>query len=208
MHVIDLTRPMTPEMPVYPGDPLVRFAVCADYQTEGFRVTELSLGTHAGTHMDAPAHFLPGGASVDALCLDALLGPARVTPLDDVAGNFQRGERVLLRSGWSSRWGEPDYFSAFPGLDRQLAERLAAAPVVLVGLETPSVHPDPEEDALLHRLLLGRGIVIVENLVNLEHLPDRFFLAALPLPLAGLDGSPARVVAMTADADSPWSGAS
>lgn len=208
MALIDLTRALTPGMPVYPGDPSVRFDGHADYGTDGFRVTALHLGTHSGTHVDAPAHFLPGGETVDRLALDALLGPARVMALADAHPELARGERVILRSGWSERWGDDDYFSAFPGLSRSLAEQLAEAPVALVGLETPSLHPDAAEDARLHRLLLGRGIVIVENLVNVERLPKRFHLIVLPLPLGGLDGAPVRVVAVTveAGANSPPSG--
>jgi kynurenine formamidase len=197
MAVIDLTRMLLPGMPVYPGDPAVRFEGRADYATDGFRVTELHLGTHAGTHVDAPAHFLSEGDTIDRLSLDALVGPARVVWMEEERPDFARGERVILRSGWAARWGGGEYFSAFPGLGRALAEQLAAAPVALIGLETPSLHPEPEEDARLHRLLLGRGIVIVENLVNVHLLPERFFLAALPLPLSGLDGSPARVAAIT-----------
>lgn len=208
MALIDLTRVMSPGMPVYPGDPTVRFEGFADYDADGFRVTELRLGTHVGTHVDAPAHFLPGGETVDQLPLDALIGAARVVALDEPDPNFAAGERVILRSGWSERWGGADYFSAFPGLSGPLAARLAKAPVALLGLETPSLHPNAEEDARLHRLLLGRGIVIVENLVNVELLPERFHLTVLPLPLRGLDGAPARAVAVTAEstAGAPPSG--
>ncbi|MGV3721230.1 MAG: cyclase family protein [Actinomycetota bacterium] len=197
MAVIDLTRTLCPGMPVYPGDPSVRFERRADYAPDGFRVTELRLGTHAGTHVDAPAHFLPEGETIDRLSLDVLIGPARVVSMAGERHGFLRGERIILRSGWAERWGGGDYFSAFPGLGRAIAEQLAAAPVALLGLETPSLHPDPEEDAHLHRLLLGQGIVIVENLVNVHLLPERCYLAALPLPLGGLDGAPARVAAIT-----------
>jgi kynurenine formamidase len=146
--------------------------------------------------MDAPAHFLPSGVGVDALSLASLIGPARVVDMEGPVGEIVPGERLLLRSGWSARWGEAEYFESFPGLSTLLAERLAAAPAALVGLETPSLHPEPETDARLHRLLLGAGVVIVENLMGLAELPERIFLAALPLPLQGLDGSPCRVVAL------------
>lgn len=201
MRIVDLTQPIEPGMSVYPGDPEVRFQAHSDYAEHGFCVTGLELGTHAGTHLDAPAHFLPDGVTVEALSLEKVLGPARVIDLDDLNTPFAAGERVLLRSGWGKRWGEADYFTGFPGMSADLAERLAAAPVALVGLETPTLHPVWEEDARLHRLLLERGIVLVENLTNLEALPERFGLAALPLPLRGLDGSPCRVVAWVEAAD-------
>lgn len=200
MRIVDLTRPIEPGMSVYPGDPEVRFHPHSGYSEHGFRVTGLELGTHAGTHLDAPAHFLPAGATVDALPLEKLVGAARVIDPDAPILSFARGERVLIRSGWGSRWGQPGYFTEFTGMTADLAERLAAAPVALVGLETPTLHPEWEEDARLHRLLLERGIVLVENLANLDALPERFGLAALPLPLRGLDGSPCRVLALV-DAD-------
>lgn len=195
MPIYDLTRPLQPGMPVYPGDPEVRFRTHADYAEHGFRVTEVTLGTHAGTHLDAPAHFLAAAATVERLPLEQLVGPARVFDLSAPVPEVQPGERILLRSGWSAQWGSAAYFTAFPGLPREWAERLAGAPAGLVGLETPSLHPDWEEDAALHRLLLEAGVVIVENLMGLDALPPQLFLAALPLSLAGADGAPCRVVA-------------
>jgi arylformamidase len=197
MELIDLTRTLAPRMPVYPGDPDVQFAAHADHASHGYRVTEVRLGTHAGTHLDAPAHFLEGGRTVEELPLAALVGPARMAWLED-APRVTAGERVLLRSGWGSKWGESGYFEGFPALPDAWAKALASAPAALVGLETPSLHREPGEDARLHRLLLGAGVVIVENLANLDRLPERVFLAALPLPLRGLDGAPCRVIAIPA----------
>lgn len=198
MAVYDLTRSLSPETAVYPGDPPVRFHHHLQYTEDGCRVSTVQLGTHAGTHLDAPSHFLPEGLTVDRLPLAALLGPARLVNVLDPLGEFGPGERILVRTGWGEHWGQADYFSGFPGLPAGFAEALAAAPAALVGLETPSLHPDPEEDVRLHRLLLGAGVIIVENLAGLERLPDEVHLCALPLPLEGLDGSPCRVVA--------WSG--
>lgn len=182
-------------MPVYPGDPGVRFEPHAGYAEHGYRVTALSLGTHAGTHLDAPAHFLPAGAAVDGLPLSALVGEARVVDQTAPLPAVERADRILVRSGWAGRWGCDDYFTSFPPLAEELGARLAGAPAALVGLETPSLDPDGERDARLHRLLLEAGVVIVENLVFPERLPERIFLAVLPLPLAGADGSPCRAVA-------------
>jgi kynurenine formamidase len=196
MRIIDLTRPLAPETPVYPGDPPVRFAPHAEYAGHGYRVTDVRLGTHAGTHLDAPAHFIQGGRTVDQLPLSALTGPARVVSPGAPVPSLGEGERVLLASGWGRKWGESEYFHAFPPFPEALAEAVIAARAVLIGVETPSLHPDAEEDARLHHLLLGAGVVILENLANLELLPERVFLAALPLPLRGLDGSPCRAVAM------------
>jgi arylformamidase len=198
MRTYDLTRTLQAHMPVYPGDPEVRFEPHADHAEAGYRVTSLRLGTHAGTHLDAPAHFLPEGAGVDALPLGSLVGPARWVEADRF-GAVAPGERLLVRSGWSDRWGDPAYFQEFPPFPGGLAARAAAAPAALLGLETPSLHPDAVEDARLHRLLLGAGVVLVENLVLPAELPREFTLVVLPLPLYGLDGSPCRAVALQGD---------
>ncbi len=198
MRIIhDLTRPIVPGMPVYPGDPAVAFSPAAAIETEGFRVTQVSLGTHAGTHLDAPSHFLVGGGGVEGIPLATLVGPARVFDLAALARDLEiePGDRILIRSGWSSHWGRGDYFDDFPPLPAHLIETLVAGRAGLIGLENPSLHPDHEIDAAYHNALLGAGIVIVENLVGLATLPDRFELAVLPLPLTGLDGAPCRVVA-------------
>jgi arylformamidase len=195
MFHLDLSRGIGPATPVYPGDPGVRFVTHADYCEGGYRVSRISLGTHAGTHLDAPAHVLPEGTAVDGLSLAALLGPARVVR-PDADPRVKPGDRVLIRCGWGSRWGASDYFTGFPPVPEAWARALAAAPAALVGVETPSLHPDAEMDYRLHRLLLEAGVVIVENLANLDRAPDEFFLAALPIPLEGLDGAPCRVVAL------------
>ncbi len=195
MGIFDLTRPIAPAMPVYPGDPQVEFQQVAHHSTDGFCVHRVVLGTHAGTHLDAPAHFMETGAGVDALPLGALVGPARVIQLPFEPMWVEPGERVLVASGWSDYWEMPGYFDAFPGLPQALVEALVAAPAALVGLETPSLHPDHDLDARFHHQLLEAGVVIVENLVGLARLPARVHLTALPLPLRGLDGAPCRVVA-------------
>jgi arylformamidase len=192
VRLFDLTHPLSPETAVYPGDPPVCFTSRATIELEGYRVAEARLGTHAGTHVDGPAHFLTAGAAVDRLPLEALCGPARIIALD---AEVFPGERLLIRSGWGERWGSEGYFEEFPGLPEALAEALAAAPAALVGLETPSLHPDRETDFRLHRMLLGAGVVIVENLRLPRDLPERLFLTVLPLPLAGLDGAPCRAIA-------------
>lgn len=188
---------MVPAMPIYPGDPHVAFSPAAALAVDGFRVSQVTFGTHAGTHVDAPSHFLPLALTVDAIPLDKLIGPARV--VDQQALRFpieiEPQARILVRSGWSAHWGSDDYFDAFPPLSADFVESLAAGPAALIGLETPSLHPDHEIDAGYHRRLLAAGVVIVENLVGLEALPEKVEAAFLPLPLAGLDGAPCRGVA-------------
>jgi kynurenine formamidase len=202
---IDLTLPLSPGMPVYPGDPPVQFEPHSALERDGFRVTTLELGTHTGTHLDAPSHFLETADTVDVLPLAALVGPARVVDASDVPaggvigrvrfGAIQAGERVIVRTGWGARFGEPGYYEEFPSLAMNLVMELAQRPVALIGLETPSLITDHRQDAVAHRELLGAEVVIVEGLTGLERLPEQIWLVALPLRLKGLDGAPCRVIA-------------
>ena len=192
-------------MPVYPGDPPVSFHAHATLDGDGFRVSRVSMGTHAGTHLDAPAHFLAAGATVDRLPLGALVGPARLVdftslPADpacqlDRLGQVSPGERLLIRTDWDRQFGRPAYYKEFPSFSSDTVRALAGGPVALIGLETPSLCADHAADAEAHRLLLSAGVVIVEGLTGLSRLPEQVWLIVLPLPLTGLDGSPCRVIA-------------
>lgn len=199
---IDLTLPLRAGMPVYPGDPEVAFTLTA---AGDFAVTAFALGTHTGTHLDAPRHALPAGAGVEDVPLAACLGPARVadctglphiTPaaLEARLPDLEPAARVLLRTDWHLAFGRPDYYTAFPPLTLPAVRWLIRQRICLLGLETPSVCPQHDHEA--HALLLGAGVVIIEGLAGLRQIPgERCWFAALPLRLEGLDGSPVRAVA-------------
>ena len=208
MTLLDLTLPIAPGMPVYPGDPAVEFVPALTLASDGWAVTRVALGTHTGTHVDAPAHRIPGGATVDALPLDVLVGPARILDLTTLGAGAEIGPehlsaaweegpvtRLLLRTDWDTRAGQPDYFTDFPGLTPAAAEALVARSVRLLGVETPSLHP--RHDEAVHRILLGAGTVVVEGLTNLRRVRTPHpWVVVLPLLLSGLDGAPCRVVAL------------
>ncbi len=191
MNLLDLTWPLADGSPVFPGDPPVRLA---DAGVPGCRVTRLSLGSHAGTHIDAPAHVFPGGRTLEQYPPARFAGTAAVLAspgdLDRAAG----ADFLLVRTGWDRRWGAPDYFTAYPPLDPGLAAAIAAGGFRGVGLDTPG--PDRPDALDCHRLLLGADVLILENLRRLDRLPPgRFRLWALPLAVAGADGAPVRAVA-------------
>jgi kynurenine formamidase len=157
--------------------------------------------------MDAPAHFYNGVATIEQVPLDHCVGPA---VLIDVRNGDPRSEiaraqiasqedaiqatgKVVFWTGWSSRWGNDDYFVDFPVLSEALADWLVARRVHLVGVDTPSVDREPNP---AHYRLLGADVVIVENLVGLEHIGSSIFeLFVIPLRLRGLEASPVRAVA-------------
>ena len=187
--MIDISRRIEPGMVIYPGDPpLVMEPALSRARGDVANVTRLGLGTHTGTHVDAPAHFLDGGAGVEALPLDALIGPAHVADagapigaLDATAlralGVPDGAERVLLKRA-------PD-----DGLTGDAARLLVDRGVRLVGVDCLTVG---DEEA--HRVLLGAGVVALEGLDLSRVAPGSWRLICLPLLIPGADGAPARAV--------------
>ena len=188
-RIIDITMPLGPETPVYPGDPPVELErlTVAD-GGDGFALSRLTLSTHAGTHVDPPAHLLPGGAAVDELPLDILAGPAwlvdvahgRPVEAADLDAVPRRAKRLLLRTGGMA-------------LTDEAAGALVARGVQLVGIDGLSVGP-VEAPGPVHRRLLGAGVVIVEGLALAGVPPGAYTLVCLPLRLTGGDGAPARAI--------------
>lgn len=204
--IIDLTLTLYHGMRGVEIHPHTRIA------SEGYNTTNLTLYSHAGTHMDAPLHFLEGGATIDQWDLAKCIGPALVvnlshkTPnslitvedLAPYADQIGPGGRLLLRTDWDAHAGLPDYRTHFPRIARELARWLVARGVWLVGVQTPSVAAlaDREELRDVHQILLRGQVVIVECLANLAQLPPTVTLIALPLKVQGGDGSPIRAVAL------------
>jgi arylformamidase len=191
--IIDISRPIGPDTPVWPGDPPVVVEPVARLEAgDPADVSRLTLGTHTGTHVDPPAHFVPGGATVDALALDVLVGPAVVADVN-AAGPVDRAAleslslpegttRLLLKTGADSG-----------ALTADGAQWLVDRGVSLVGADTLSIEPETE-DYPVHRTLLGAGVVIVEGLDLRAVTPGPYQLVCLPLRIAGGDGAPARAV--------------
>jgi arylformamidase len=192
--IIDISRPIGPDTPVWPGDPPVSVEPVARVRDgDPADVSRLALGTHTGTHVDPPAHFLPGTPTVDVLPLDVLIGPAVVAqfspgPIDGTALEStalpDRPVRLLLKTGGDAGVVTPDGA-------RWLVER----GVRLVGADTLSIEPDTDEYPV-HRTLLGAGVVIVEGLDLAGVGPGSYQLVCLPLRIVDGDGAPARAVLM------------
>lgn len=212
-RLVDLTLPLKRGMPVYPGDPPVEMSEALTIAEHGASVHALSLGTHAGTHVDAPSHMIEGATGIDVLSvLDACIGNAYVLDCCEYISGGEIGadvldclhalkrpcQRALLATGWSDRFGEPDYYEAYPGISPALADGLVEFGVRLVGVETPSLHTELGRD--VHLRLFEAGIVVVESLANLCDLAgQRVWFSAPPLRLCGLDGSPVRACAVVLD---------
>jgi arylformamidase len=203
-RLYDVTVTIRPEMPTYPGEPRPELApvkrMAAGAQAN---VSRLSVGLHAGTHVDAPVHFIDGGAAVDALPLAAMCGPARVVEIHDresvsVPELEERGlhgaTRVLFKTRNSLLWNDAAFREEFVYLAPEAARWLLQHGVVLVGLDYLSIEAFGAAQPAAHRILLQAGVVVVEGLDLREPPPGEYDLWCLPLKIAGGDGAPARVV--------------
>jgi arylformamidase len=201
MPIWDLTHPLHEGMPAFPGDPPFERQVLKRLAAgDPFELSRLGLSAHAGTHVDPPAHFVAGGATVDRLTIDALLGEAVVLDLTGVASvvrpeDLERAALpahariVLLRTGSSP--GAPRWTTLSP----EAATWLAEGAVRTVGIDGPSL--DPGDEVAAHRALAERGIVAVVNL-RLDGVAEgRYGFACLPILIEGGDGAPARALLWT-----------
>lgn len=212
--MIDLSHPIVSGMPVFPGDPVVRVRAALTLARDGVAVGELGIGSHTGTHVDAPAHTVAGGRTIDRVGLEELVGEALV--LDATSPEaLQAGERidaarlgldrfhevpsiVLIRTGWDRWFGARRYFR-HPHLCPEAAARLTELGMRVLGIDAlnpdPTPGPGEEADFPVHEVVLGGDGLIVENLRGLDALPERARVGFFPLPIAGGDGAPVRAVA-------------
>lgn len=202
--LIDVSVPLTPGMPVYPGNPefeLQPVKRVADGASSN--VSRLVLGTHTGTHLDAPRHFFDDGAGIDELPLNLLLGRARVVEIsrrggitaeDLQAAGLREDLRVLLKTSNSALWNTAEFHTDYTHLTESGARYLVEQGVKVVGIDYLSVEQFKKAGAPAHRALLSEGVVIIEGLNLSEAEPGMYEMYCLPLRIAGSDGAPARVV--------------
>jgi arylformamidase len=198
MH-IDLSVPVNEQTPVYPGDPATKIEPAGVLAEDGYNDHYISLGTHVGTHIDAPLHMLEDGLSLDKLPVEQFVGNGILV---EVTGNdfeavkqadIQAGDIVLFRTGMSDKYHDPIYFEDYPAMSEEVANYLVETKVKMVGVDTCSV--DNQDGFPIHKILLAGKVLIIENLTNLNQLVSKDFkVYALPLNLQ-IDGSPARVIA-------------
>ena len=202
---IDISVPVRNGMVHWPGDPPIRIWH-PRHMDEGDHLTlsAMSLGSHTGTHMDAPGHFLRGGRSIDRMPMDATIGPARVieirsrraiTPEELIPQRIRRGERLLFKTANSTRgWPRRPFLKDFVGFSVDAARWLAARRVRVVGVDYLSVGGYRDDGTAIHRALLRAGIWIIEGLDLAGVHPGAYELVCLPLRLYRGDGAPARAI--------------
>ncbi|MFE5672171.1 cyclase family protein [Agromyces sp. NPDC056523] len=208
----DLSHPISDGMMVYPGDPGVHLAAALELDRDGAAVTSVRMGSHTGTHVDAPAHTVAGGRTMDAVGLDELVGDALVIRVDGLGDRAMIGvaelgdlpERVppivVVDTGWAAHFGT-DRALRHPALSAEAARELVGRGMHVLAVDTLS--PDPTDAAgttefPVHEIVLGADRLIVENVANLDGLPERVRIGFFPLRL-GTDGAPVRAVAFDAE---------
>jgi kynurenine formamidase len=209
MRVIDLSLDIYDKMPVYPGDPSVFFMRYKTIDPDGYNLTQILLGSHTGTHLDVPLHFVDGGDSIEKVPPERFIGDAYlidlsykkreedITPEDfkDYEDRIIPGVKLLLRTDWYKMLPDNRYFKEQPRISYELARWLVERRVSLIGLETPTINP--VDNKRLHQTLLSGGIIVVEALAHLDQITkNKVFFIALPLKIRGGDGSPVRAVAI------------
>jgi arylformamidase len=202
---IDVSLPLRNGLVHWPGDPPFVIERIKDLEREDpATVSHIAMGVHSGTHMDAPAHFIRGGAFLDAMPPDALVGRGRVVEIEDGQSvtveelephRIRRGERVLFKTRNSDRCYKTDTFvEDFVYISAGAARYLASRGVLCVGIDYLSVGGFFRDGRETHELLLGAGVWIVEGLDLSVIEPGPVDLICLPLRLAGAEGAPARVL--------------
>ncbi|RXK87742.1 cyclase family protein [Chlorobaculum sp. 24CR] len=210
MRIIDLSHPISPDMPLWPGTPQPKFSDLCTIGRDGFGERWLQLSSHTGTHLDAPAHLVEGAASLDGLPANHFAGKGVMLDLREIQNGpvslarlltsrarIEQAEFLLLHSGWSRFWGSDEYSRGYPVLSPDAAAWLAGLGLKGIGIDAPSFDPADSEALPIHRALLGAGLVLIENLTALGQLSGSSFLfSALPLPIAGAEACPVRAVAL------------
>jgi kynurenine formamidase len=205
--LVDLSFPIHDGMLTFPRPwhTRVKIAGMGRIKKHGRETAKIILGTHTGTHIDAPRHFIPGGASIEKIPLEICVGEAllisfrgkRQISAQDLRQKLKgtRGiKRLIVRFGWSKNWGRPAYYRNHPYFSEDACRFLVKRGVKLLGMDTPS--PDGSLDSPNHKFFLKQGVFLLEYLCNLDKLKGpQIELIALPLKIKGVDGSPARVIA-------------
>ena len=211
--IIDLSYPIKSDMLVYPGTERPVFQWVGRVNSEGFNLTRMSMLVHTGTHVDAPAHFIENGAAIDEIPVERLFGKAKlfryqkeprgqeITSHDLSAAGFElENDMIFVLETGIEKYGETrKYNELFPVPSDELLHYLIGKKIKAYMTDATATDAVGAKTSFKHQILLGAGIPIVENLMNLHRLPENrlFLVSALPIRLSGREGAPCRAVAIT-----------
>jgi len=213
VRVVDLTHAFRNGMPVFPGLPEPTFAPIAKVEEDGYAMTSYSMLNHIGTHVDAPAHQIAGGDTLDEIGLERLVtdavtidvshrDPHGAIPLAELEPHLDKvrpGDIVLLYSDNGRNYGSEAYWTGWSYPDADAARALIERGISAIGFDGPSADPVDSTTFELHRIWLGSGRMILENVSNLDQLPERAQVVVAPMKVAAANGAPARIFALLPD---------
>ena len=208
---VDLTHELNNGMPIYPGDPSPSFVSYATLKEDGVNLTKLTLGSHTGTHIDAPRHFISNGIGVDLIPPSKLVGEAYVADLStrpigsgitaqDLRKSLEEriGEDdiVAIYTGCSERWDDESIRRNYTYLAGDAAEYLVSKKVRAVGIDFLSVEKFQAQTPVAHKTLLGNGIFVIESLSRTikQFVGKRILMICMPIKIQNGDGAPSRIV--------------
>jgi kynurenine formamidase len=206
IKIYDLSHKLNNLTPVYQGNEPPEFTQIADFKSHGYRETQFRFHSHLGTHIDAPAHMIETGKTLDQLPAEQFWGNAFIikTPINknidlDILKKFEteisKSDFVLFQTGWSQYWGTLEYFGRFPVLTDEAVQFLLQFTLKGIGFDTISADPMDSQDFPNHLAILGNNMIIIENLVfpgGFSETSGEF--SCFPLPYENADGSPVRAV--------------
>ena len=213
MRVLDLTHAFDNGMPVFPGLPDPSFEHIAQVEEDGYAMTRYAMLNHIGTHVDAPAHQIAGGDTLDEIGLERLVtdavridvshrAPHGPVPLDELQPELERvraGDIVLFYSDNARNYGGDAYWTGWSYPDAEASRALIERGISAIGFDGPSADPVDSTTFDLHRIWLSAGRMILENVNNLDQLPDRAQVVVAPMKVARANGAPTRVFALLPD---------
>ena len=212
MKILDLTLTISNKIPAFPGSPQPNFIPWDKIKDDGYNLELLFLSSHTGTHLDAPYHFQEKGVKIHEISLKKLVSSAvliksrkksneSITKTDIQKFEKKHGKitgfsTVIFCTGWQRNLQKDYYFTKNPGLSVSAAKYLASKKISLVGIDSPSIDLGTDSKFSVHQIFAKNGMLIVENLANLEKIKSsKFHLVVLPLKLKGATGSPVRAIA-------------
>ena len=203
MRFVDLSHPISNNTPTYPSDPTISIVREKEIHTNRTLLHRFTMGTHTGTHMDAPAHIISKGKTLSDFPLYSFTGKTIKVDLNALSELDKIDEKVdgiIFDSSWFERYSEPEvYFGADrPEIPKHLVKKAVKMGIKYFGCDLPSVDVSGSKNKPIHHALLEANIIIYESLTNLDKLPllIPFDFYGFPLPFVELDGSPVRAVAI------------
>ncbi|MGL5381289.1 cyclase family protein [Clostridium sp.] len=210
MKVIDLSHKIEKNMSVFSKEEIPNIKVIANIKRHGFNEKSINMCSHTGTHIDSPNHILEAGNTLDKISVNDFIGKGFLLDLEEVSCKYislmdlrkyedsiKNCEYLIIKTGWSKYWKEKKYFSGFPVLTEEAAMWISSIKNIKgIGVDTISIDSVESDDLKIHKILLEKEKLIIENLKLIEEIPIEFTFVTLPLNYNDADGSPVRAVAI------------